>query len=285
MDMVPTELEPPNHWPAEVVETAVALKRELDKPPAPPPLPALSLYKIESAIFQLLDALDEAEADQDHEAVQAMLLELSRYTAAEPAKVDGVCYSIRECERRGEVAKAEADRLYGMAKRWEARATRIKESALHAMLDHGVKSVESATNWMRPQRNSSARLDVYDANAVPNDLKHVTLNLTWAEWVKLETALEACELGDWLGGLRVRRKMEVDGDRVREALEVLVQCGECLGSGRISMNHPGDQPPTCTVCGGKGTVMATVPGARLLERGFHLRLSRPPKEELTVKGE
>jgi len=60
-----------------------------------------------------------------------------------------------------------------------------------------------------------------------------------------------------------KREMFADHDAIRTRLKQMVPCPACVVG---EMN-----PDGCPVCEGKGLVPATIPGARLLPRGQHVR--------------
>jgi DnaJ-class molecular chaperone len=57
-----------------------------------------------------------------------------------------------------------------------------------------------------------------------------------------------------------------DTERIRDALAQRVPCKQCGGDGHRRCED------RCPECDGAGTIPNTVPGAKLLERGEHLRV-------------
>jgi hypothetical protein len=179
-------------------------------------------------------------------------------------KVDGIAATLRECEARAAIAAEEAKRLAKRAESWLARFQRIKASTLRAMQTHGVTKLETPTNRLRIQANGGKEpLDVYAPSELAPELLRGTLDISGSDYAALCAFLAQFRAPSEL--LPVMPVFNPDNDAIRAALKGRVVCPECKGILDVSAG--------CKTCeNGSGTVPASVPGARLLPRGEHLRV-------------
>ena len=229
-----------------------------------------SLYQILDELVELAALADDPELADDERV--AIAEQIAKYVSAEIAgrKVDGIAATLRECKARAEIAAEESKRLAKRSESWLARMERIKASTLRAMQAHGVPKIETPTNRLRIQGNGGLQeLLLFAPSEVPVELRRVTVKLGGEDHVKLFDLIARS------AGLRRDEKVrllklleaafsEPDGERIREALKGRVVCPDCKGTMDVNKG--------CEKCGNTGTVPASVPGARLLERGVHLRV-------------
>lgn len=249
-----------------VAEHSAALARELAKPE---PLPPMPLYRIAAELQELLELREDAEAQGAlPEELAAIEERIKQYALAEVKKVDGIAHAVSACNAFAEECEKEAARLTAMAKRHRNRLERIKAAALWAMQTLGIRRLDTPTNKLRVQANGGVEpLEVYDLSEVPRDLKQVTVTLPMRIWHEFQIAIAK---GDYMypGSVLPPAKVEVQQDAIRAELKKRVPCPECI----TSMGRRKDGPGPCPRCEGYGTVPASVPGARLLPRGSHLRV-------------
>lgn len=193
-----------------------------------------SLFTIEGAIVSLFELRAEAEAEGDAEQLAVLDKEIDAWVKQEIRKVDSIAGYIRECELRAETEKAEAARHADRSAMWQARADRVRQSSLEAMAAYGVKAVETPQNTMRVQGNGGVEpLEVTDMTTLPDTYKRITVTMPLEAWKSLVE-------DTWAAG-EVTSKGRIEADRT------LIQ--QCLKHG------------------------VKIDGAKLLDRGFHLRLS------------
>ena len=227
---------------------------------------SLTLYSIEAELQQLIDArilAEEEGALPDELAVIDKLL--AEYMAREVRKVDGIAHAVRAFQNAAVEAQNEARRINERAKQLEAQANRIKAAALAAMQAHGITRLETPTNRLRVQANGGVQPLDTDVVQLPDKYLRVTVTMPLNQWRAMASAFEE---DPGMDQVKVAAVAEPDTERIREALKKFVPCPECHKDGIPSAK----QLVECQRCGSRGAVPATVPGARLLERGFHLRV-------------
>lgn len=166
------------------------------------------------------------------------------------------------------MARKEAKRLTERADAHRAHFDRIKAATLRAMQDHGVRVLETPTNKLRVQANGGKEpLEITDL--VPAELTDLRIKIPEDLWQLV--CQEISENAPLLERLceEVPEVREPNGDRIRAALKQQVPCSECAANA-IDADHAAN--PGCLRCEGRGTIPNTVPGAKLLPRGFHLRV-------------
>lgn len=200
----------------------------------------LALYQIETELAELLALRDQVEDEGGlPEDLAAIDKQIEAYCSAEVAKVDRIAGAIRACERNYDAALAEATRLKEQAKAWDARKEAIKGAALRAMQARGIKSLETPTNRLSVCGNGGLEPLAIEGERIPGAFVLVTMRLRSDMVGRLMDVLRASTDQEMADALAVQLKpTEVDNRAIREALKR----GE------------------------------SVPGAKLLPRGEHLRL-------------
>jgi len=136
-------------------------------------------------------------------------------------------------------AKAEADRCYDLAKAREARADRVKASAIEVMQQLGVKFVKGDVSELRRWGNGGAHpVEVRQPELLPEKYQRYELRMTGEQ---LEALRNLCEIATWNESYRVlstAKPIDPDSDLIRKDLLAEV----------------------------------AVPGAVLVDRGEHLRV-------------
>ncbi len=144
---------------------------------------------------------------------------------------------------------------------------RLKVNALEVMQRFGVKELRSATNTLRIQKNGGLQpLEVDSPEMIPvaETDAHLTIRAEdWnALWLPILDTLPPELVKRVTGGLGFVPNTQ----RIRKALAEKVRCPECKGESVTPGNC------RCERCDGTGLVPRTIPGAKLLERGSHLRV-------------
>jgi hypothetical protein len=235
---------------------------------------ALSLYTIEESLALLAETREAAEAEGDAAAVAECDKALAQYLTAEASKTNSYAALIRRQLAEAEECEAEVARLTARAKARRAFVDRLKATALEVMQRFGVKELRSATNTLRVQKNGGVQpLEISGiASEMPTDCQEYTIRMSGqcfrfvrdlcADAPQVMAVLESAVCG-------------ANVAMIRRTLAQRVPCPEpgCGGSGEILPAGPSDAPVTkCPRCDGQGTVPQTIPGAKLLERGSHVRV-------------
>lgn len=218
----------------------------------------LNLYVIEESLEMLTEARELAEAEGDSEALKVIDGEIEKYLTKEAAKVDSYAGLIRRTILEAEVCKAEAHRLLDRAKAAQADVDRLKQTALTVMERFGVKELKTPTNTLRVQANGGVRPLEITPGAVPREFQEVTIVMRAPDWDAMENAVGASLL-KWKSF-----ESNPDNQAIREALTQRVPCPECRKNDEMDIY--------CPRCEGIGTIANPIPGARLLERGKHVRV-------------
>lgn len=226
---------------------------------------SLSLYVIEDSLAQLAEAREAAEAEGDSEAIAVIDKEIAAYLTREVAKVDSYAGLIRRRLDDAKLLKAEAARLADRAKVAEADADRLKETALRVMQQFGVKELKTQTNTLRVQGNGGLEALDVEPELLPRSMKLITVTMPLNDWFDIRPGQDTP-----MAKRISTRSLDPNSDAIREALKQRVPCPECYE--RTAANS-GVANANCERCNGSGTVPNTVPGARLLPRGSHVRLS------------
>jgi chromosome segregation ATPase len=226
----------------------------------------LSLYTIEDSLQQLVDLREQAEAEGDSEALKVIEDQLAGYLKQEARKIDSYAGLIRTLKAEADLCEAEAERLTDRAKRADAFIERLKANALAVMQQFGVKELKTQINTIRRQKNGGLQaLEVTETPwTLPNEFKRYRVRLSAAQMSELMKALGESGMAEVILTYSI---VEADTEAIRAALAQRVRCPECKGEAVTSGNC------RCERCNGAGAIPNTVPGAKLLERGEHVRLT------------
>jgi len=223
----------------------------------------LTLWAIEESILGLAEVIESPDATQEEKAIAQQ--ELVAWTEREVTKVDRVRAFLRHCETMEQAAKLEKQRMDSLATVWANRAKRLKDICLSIMQHRDVKRLEGATGVIRRQANGGKLALVIDrADLVPPKYKTFTYTFTHSQLVWL---CKHVNIPGEVHGPDAR----MDESAIRKALET--NCAVCEGNGKVYSPNPGmDEAEmiSCSQCDGTGHQL--VPGARLEERGEHVRV-------------
>ena len=175
-----------------------------------------------------------AESEGDSEALLAIDREICAYLTAEARKIDSYAALIRTLENADEACQAEARRLLDRSRRARNFATFLKELAMCAMNRFGVRVLESDRNRFRVQRNGGTQPVDVDAALLPNRYKVARVTVAADLWADVLAAFA----DDPRMGRTRTAELEADKALIADDLK-------------------------------KGV---SISGAKLLERGEHLRL-------------
>ncbi len=225
------------------------------------------LWFIEQGLEDLMDQGAQAELDGDTEAAAAFYRELEAYLTKEAAKVTSYVGLIRSREATAAAAKLEEERIRAIRKAAEADVERLKANALAVMQRFDVKELRATPGGgLRRQGNGGLQaMDVPDETKLSEPYRTATvkMSLRLLRWFMKDLSEVDCR--EVYGTVTAANE-----PAIREALKQRVPCMECKA-------HPGwSSPPpnseTCPRCKGETTIPASVPGARLLPRGEHVKI-------------
>jgi len=204
-----------------------------DLPMTAPISSNLALYQIEQRLAELLELRNIAVEDGDTQALEAIDKQFEEYFLREVKKVDGICHALHAFNDAARAAFEEAERLINRSRQLRSQHDRIKAATLKAMQDHGVRVLETPTNKLRVQANGGLEpLEVACPGIVPEDYQKVTVKMPLVTWREIVGE-------DWIFNPDfVSISREPDNETIRQALK-------------------------------RGEEVA---GAKLLPRGFHLRV-------------
>ena len=199
---------------------------------------SISLYNIEDSLQQLTELRESAELEGDSEALKVIDQQIREYLTKEAAKVTSYVGLIRSREMTALACSAEIDRLQNIKRQALADVERLKDNALATMQAFDVKELRATPGGgLRRQGNGGLQALEVDADALPDSLKVVSLNIHLDVWRAIQQAFDGdprFQAGTTFGAHITQPNQE----RIREA-----------------MKH-GEK----------------IPGAKLLPRGEHVRV-------------
>lgn len=235
--------------------------------------PKLSLWTIENALVELIQAREEVEAaagspDDPYDSERALELQeidkaIAEYIRAEVGKVDNIRGFLKHAEMMAEAAREEAAAQTARARAWEKRIDAVKDRVRDVMLEAGSKRLDGRTGAFLIKGNGGKQpLIVDNEAAVPEECCKYVGWIGGELWRRLQAFLPIIYGRYGLAASDFRLTRTVDNEWTRDALKT--QCSMCGGL------PPHEAADVCPVCGGSGT--EPVPGARLGERGQHLEV-------------
>ncbi len=231
---------------------------------------SLSLYEIEHELLELLRMRDQATEEGAPPAeIEAIDQALSDYFTREVRKVNHIAEAIHSYEAAAAQALSEAKRMKERAESLDNTAKRIKAATLRAMQDHRVRVLETAEHRLRVQANGGKEpLEIEDETLVPQAFQGVNVRMSVRLWRSLSRDMTEVDCREVLDTAYFP-----DTEGLRSFLKQAIPCPECKGSRKRIVDQLDAEPEIqdCPRCKGDGTVPATIPGARLLPRGYHLR--------------
>lgn len=237
-----------------------------------------SLFIIERALADLCETRQELEeqpaytpeqVEEKHTALDAVDAAIVEYITAEVRKVDGIARFLTELKAREKALDYEIDRLNGIRDQNTRTQDRIKACVLQVMRDCDVKKLEGKIGSLKRQGNGGVQpVEIVQPELIPDALQNVSVKMSLATWRDIVEGLDV---------VYECSKPEPNREAIREALLKRDPCPKCRGAktishiendGRGNVSHV---QLTCDECKGAGDIGAGVPGARLAERGEHLR--------------
>ena len=224
----------------------------------------ISLYQIEDALQQLVGLREQAESEGDLEALKVIDQQLRDYLTKEAAKVTNYVRLIKQQEDLDAACAREMGRIRDIRERAIALRRKLEANALAVMQQFGVRELKATPGGgLRIQGNGGVQPLEVDVALVPIEMSRVTVTMPAVSWEAIEDEVRRDAAGTVKSSF-----YEPDTERIREALAQRVPCPECKGMPYAFSTPDGK----CPQCASVGTIPNTVPGAKLLERGEHLRV-------------
>lgn len=175
--------------------------------------PKLSLWTIENALVELIQAREEVTKPEEIEQVERALQE---YIRAEVAKVDRIVGFMRHAGMMAATAREESNRLAERARIWERRVERVRTLVQDVMEQAGKKRLEGEHNTLKIQGNGGlAPLVITDEAQVPEEYCKYVGWVTGDVWRHFKAWLMVHARPD-----QFRMDRTVDNDAVRRNLPV-----------------------------------------------------------------
>jgi hypothetical protein len=225
----------------------------------------VSLFNLKSELVQLMQLREDPELlPEEREAIEG---QIKAYVGAELRKVDNVRSYWRHCEVMAEAAREEGKRLLGLASNWEMRLDKLKGLCLELMQGFGEKKLEGRHGFIRRQANGgNVGLEIYNPSLIPENMCQYVGSITSPAWRRIVTLCEALgeDITEFEGVLLERIPKEA---MVRAAMKG--PCERCGGLGVVGSSETPTRQMECDIC--HGTKTRVIPGAKLGERGEHVR--------------
>jgi hypothetical protein len=197
------------------------------------------LYIVEHTLEQIMDQGAAAELEGDTEAAAAFYRQLETYLTKEAAKVTSYVGLIRSREATARQCNDEIERLQNIRASAVADVDRLKANALAVMQQFGVRELKATPGGgLRIQGNGGKEPLEVQPVEIPDELQKAIVTMPFSLWADICREMPRSLLARCTESGTLQEKREPDTERIREALVR----GE------------------------------SVPGAKLLERGEHLRV-------------
>lgn len=227
-------------------------------------------------------ALDESDrlsgVEECRAELQAIDTAISGYIQTKVAEVSELRALYFALCDGAEMKEKAAKREHASALRLQTQAENLKRLISDCMNFLGETKFSSADGTFRVQGNGGKQpVEITDESLIPDEFRRVTMSLDLAFAKKLMVSLAQADWSDeedWevLHSAFNSGKTEISLSAVGDAL--VKSCDHCHGLPLAAPSRAipgGEIEVTCPRCGGSGR--AGVPGARLAERGQHLRIS------------
>ena len=228
-------------------------------------------YVIEDSLQQLAELREQAESEGDSEALKVIDDQLADYLTQEADKVSSYVGLIRLREDQAANCDAELERVKALRDRARADVERLKATALAVMQRFDVKALKDERTGSALTRRGNGGLQPLEVQpeSVADQYRLFRITFTYSMWISF-LALIGDNLRDQM---YEQVQSSPDTQAIRKALAQRVTCPECAEYQDTATGRDLIARDPCPRCNGAGTIQNTVPGARLLERGEHVRLS------------
>ena len=147
-----------------------------------------TLFQLTDAIRDIVDDIVDAIITGDTEAVESLIDELDSLYERRSEKHEGYVHVIKNAEAAAEACYKEATAFYARNKALKGLATRLKDTLMADLHQHGETRTTAGTFKIARQKNSqpSVILNI-DAEALPEAYQRLTIE---ADKTALKDALE-----------------------------------------------------------------------------------------------
>jgi hypothetical protein len=234
------------------------------------PRQKMSLDGVDTWIENLMTLRDKVDEEGETPEVRAAVeQQIQAAFDARIDRVDSVAHARRIFVWAKQHAEEQARRYTARAARFERYVERIDAAIKWCLGRRGKRKLESIDNTLKVQANGGLQaLDTSELTSA--QWLNITVTLPALVWIDLLGLAQAAAPGSatyaMLTRLTEKAPRTPDTERIREALKQRIPCPECHGAGGIK------DVVDCR-CEGKGTIPNTVPGAKLLPRGEHVRVT------------
>lgn len=234
-----------------------------------------TLRKIDAELRGTLEWITELEETPGTD--DALLSEahagLREYKGQLARKVDGFAALLLQLRDEREAAETERARINQRIHRCEVIETRLKSIAVEVLAaqpepKRGSRQLTGSLHTLSLRGNGGLEpLDIPAPAMVPDEFAMFTLRVDGATWRYILQTISLRGNDDLVRVMEIEANRECSNTLIRE--ELARACKACGGIGGFTPD--GAIGVTCEACGGTGT--RGVPGARLMPRGFHVRIS------------
>ena len=136
----------------------------------------LTLFDLTDAITDLVDDIVDALIAGDTEAVESLIDELDSLYGARSEKHEGYIHVIKNAETAAEACYKEATAFYARNKALKGLATRLKDTLMADLQQHGETRTTAGNFKIARQKNSqpSVILNIA-AEALPTEFQRITI--------------------------------------------------------------------------------------------------------------
>lgn len=247
-----------------------------------------ALWNTNGRIYELLQVRREqiATPHLDAESQHLILAEVDKaireYVVGEISEnPNSIHQFILESRARQQDLKAEKKRIDGLLAAEEGEEALATHILTEVLTEIGETSLP-VRGTLRLQPNGGIEpLEVTNVYWLPEGLKRYTLTMRGDLYHWLWSVVTEFEKKHAVHPLAHQAfddaSSSADNSAIREALKQRMPCPNCndliAGVGFDLTEYGGGKNEPCPTCQGKRTVPVSIPGARLLERGSHLRVS------------
>lgn len=261
---------------------------------------SLTYGELAQELVEALSALESAAEDvreaqaaalqqpmEDHDTILAPWLQayesaqvvVQECLKSEVRKADRILAWLDRTAALAAMRRKKGNELLEMARAGEAQVSWVKELTVRIMREMDLKKCEGALGFLRRHGNGGAHpVDIRQPELLPAKYQRFTLTVSGA-W--MQDLLQALHQDEWFDLAHevasMAKPIEPDTDGIRKDLMVKGTCPECKGVQTILVIAPldaGEMPTDCPTCNTKGWVyVGSVPGAVLIDRGEHLRVT------------
>lgn len=274
-----------------------------------PATPSSELFRLQGQLIEMLAERDELHVDLElitrtgsadaetmaatkRQEIAALESGIGSFLLERIRSVDDIRNPLLAMQAAQKVCEAEAQRATNQALVWKRQIDTVLDLVKVCMkhLDElgtwkpkESRKLQSALgSIMLVANGGKAPVEITDETLVPDEFKNITVKLNYGFALKLMVSLAMEDWKDEEEFETLRRAVDtgrIEPNKSAIEAELNKTCEECEGAGEKCCNPDEHTRPTdcterchtCRYCGGTGK--RGVPGARLADRGEHVRVS------------